>query len=48
MELKSATIKEIEEMQGKNILVIISNEQMKVAELSQYGTVTLNVKHQGW
>lgn len=44
MELKSATIEEIKEMKGKNALVIISNGQMKVAELPQYGTVTLNVK----
>lgn len=37
-------MQEIEELQGKNAIVIISNGQMKVAELPQYGTVTLNVK----
>lgn len=44
MELKSTTMQEIKELQGKNAIVIISNGQMKVAELPQYGTVTLNVK----
>ena len=44
MELKSTTMQEIEGLQGKNAIVIISNGQMKVAELPQYGTVTLNVK----
>ena len=44
MELKPTTMQEIEELQGKNAIVIISNGQMKVAELPQYGTVTLNVK----
>lgn len=44
MELKSTTTEEIVELQGKNAIVIISNGQMKVAELPQYGTVTLNVK----
>lgn len=37
-------MQEIEELQGKNAIVIISNGQMKVAELPTYGTVTLNVK----
>lgn len=44
MELKSTTMQEIVELQGKNAIVIISNGQMKVAELPRYGTVTLNVK----
>lgn len=41
MELKSTTIKELEELQGKNALVIISNGQIKMAELPKFGIVEI-------
>lgn len=44
MELKSTTFEDIKKLDGSNSIVIISNGQVKVAELPSYGTVTLNVK----
>ncbi len=41
LELKSTTIKEIEEVQEKNMLVIISNGQIKMAELPKFGIVEI-------
>lgn len=41
MELKSTTIKDIEKMQGKNVIIIISNGKMKVAELPSFGIVEI-------
>ncbi|MHC5375616.1 XtrA/YqaO family protein [Enterococcus sp. LJL120] len=44
MELKNIEPSELEKFKGKNAVVIISNGQMKVAELPDFGTVNIVCK----
>ncbi|MHC5248808.1 XtrA/YqaO family protein [Enterococcus sp. LJL90] len=44
MELKNIEPSELEKFEGKNAVVIISNGQMKVAELPDFGTVNIVCK----
>ncbi|WP_265458703.1 XtrA/YqaO family protein [Enterococcus sp. HY326] len=44
MELKNINPADIEKFKGKNAVIIISNGQMKVAELPDFGTVNIVCK----
>ena len=41
LELKTMDLNDIKELEGKNALVIISNGQMKAAELPKFGIVEI-------
>lgn len=41
MELKKIDVSEIEKLKGKNVVVLISNGEMKYKELPEFGTVEI-------